>query len=167
MESSKFNIELTLPILGVLNEQEIEETLHFQSKHLADTWRAILSIYKKEGIKVPTLSLKGTIKPKEDSVTVQEREFSKLLIDHHILQMPLDTNIASQRQTVKKLFVLGYTAEELIKLYEENRAKYPLTTWHTVRYHLLKNPKKESDATFERTILSDEAKNSIIARMKK
>ncbi len=161
----KYSIELTLPTVGE-NTPEATKCLVDQVRQATEAIKALLGMYKKAGLEVPSLSFKL---PKGSAVKkVEENEFtvfSKHLINHLLQHMPKE-DIGVQMRAIKSLYATGMTAEQLIEMFESVRAEYPLTTWLTVRYNLNKKPEIVENKGFTRKELTEMEASELKERVK-
>lgn len=150
----KYSIELTLPTVGE-NTPEATKCVVDQVRQATEAIKALLGMYKKAGLEVPSLAFKlpKGVAPKK----VEENEFtvfSRQLINHLLQHMPKE-DVGVQMRAIKALYATGMTAEQLIEMFESVRAEYPLTTWLTVRYNLNKKPEIIENKGFTRRELTE------------
>lgn len=162
--NQKYSIELTLPLVDAENATE---ALSAQLKQAVEAIKALLGMYKKAGVEVPSIAIRfpKTSAAHKEASNHEFKEFSTKLIDHLLKYMPKE-NIPAQMKVIKALFASGRTAEQLIELFDDIRTDYPLTTWHTVRYKLVNATQTVENKGFERKELDTKEAEDLKARLK-
>jgi len=156
-KDSPQKLKLTLEIEP--SSEDLEKGVLEATTNAVGLIRSFLTFVKEEyGIKVPALALrrpKGHI-IKSKSPNTKRLEFVNTLLDYHKKFNP-EADLSAQARAVQQLYDGGETdAAKLIKLYDECKAEYTLTTWYTVRHRITKGSSPtEADTEFKRRELTD------------
>jgi hypothetical protein len=145
MITNKATLEMNLPAPTEDEKLEAEDLLALQVDRFVKFCKAVLEPYKKDGMQVPTVSMKLPARFKKERVETELQKFTRELVEYHLKRVPTG-NRMKQRQAVQGIYELGFTDIEKLKdLYDEGSGKYYGTSWFTILYKL-KNQKPEDSA---------------------